>query len=222
MRISYAGKMWQTWVQSQVIASYIISHCHFFFAVALNMHERLGNLRDATKFVLLWVHFLCHLLSKISNISKLEWLKITSKITHDQENKHIKIIHIRQFLLFVHGCHAIRWERQSEAWEELSNPRVGRTKWQRERNRKFLRLPSLSCKDIAKKWQICYDFQWLTEAQDWTKVCYIFPAQGSKFHWHESSVGQGVSEILTMSFFILFCGWFIEGSIGVLSGPLCR
>ena len=78
-------------------ASCIISHCHFYFAVAISIHERLGNLWEASKFVLLWVHFLCHfvrplyflatlwicprlhnLLSGISNINKLERPKITN------------------------------------------------------------------------------------------------------------------------------------------------
>ena len=43
-------------------ASYItdISHCPFFLAVALSIYERPGNLQEASKFVLLWVHFLRH------------------------------------------------------------------------------------------------------------------------------------------------------------------
>ena len=71
-------------------ASCIISHCHFYFAVAISIHERLGNLWEASKSLLLWVHFLCHfvrplyflatlwirprlhnLLSGISNINKM-------------------------------------------------------------------------------------------------------------------------------------------------------
>ena len=36
-------------------ASYIIDirHCHFFFSVAISIYERPGNLREASKFVLL-------------------------------------------------------------------------------------------------------------------------------------------------------------------------
>ena len=44
------------------VSSYIIDipHCHFFFAVAISIYERPGNLREVSKFVLLWVHFLRH------------------------------------------------------------------------------------------------------------------------------------------------------------------
>ena len=46
-------------------ASYIISHFHSSFAVAIGTYERLGNHREATKFVLLWVDFLRHFIRPI-------------------------------------------------------------------------------------------------------------------------------------------------------------
>ena len=90
-------------------ASCIISHCHFYFAVAISIHERLGNLREASKFVLLWVYFLRNfvpaildhspagpwtrprphnLLSRISNIDKKERPKFTdSPAFHQSQSK---------------------------------------------------------------------------------------------------------------------------------------
>ena len=53
-------------------ASYImidIPRCHFSFAVARSICERPGNLREASKFALLWVYFLRHVVRPI-----LPWL----------------------------------------------------------------------------------------------------------------------------------------------------
>ena len=48
-------------------ASYIIDipHCHFFVTVTISIYEKLGNLREDSKFVLLWVHFLRHFVRPI-------------------------------------------------------------------------------------------------------------------------------------------------------------
>jgi len=40
-----------------------------------------------------------------------------------QKNKRIKVIHIHLFLPFIHDGYAVRRERKSEGWDELSNPR---------------------------------------------------------------------------------------------------
>ena len=62
----YTGKMQQTWVQSRTQLRSLTFHIAiFFFAVAISIHERPGNLREASKFVLLWVHFLRHFVRPI-------------------------------------------------------------------------------------------------------------------------------------------------------------
>lgn len=138
----YAGE--NVWDLGSVSgASYIISHCHFYFAVAINIHERLGNLLEASKSLLLWVHFLCHfvrplyfpaglwirprlhnLLSEISNINTSERPKITSKISDGPEKqKEFKWFIFHLFLPFIHDYHAVRREKNllSEGWDEPSN-----------------------------------------------------------------------------------------------------
>ena len=75
-----------------------------------------------------------------------------------QKNKRIKVIHIDLFLPFIHDCHAMRRERKSEGWDELSNLQESGPNKMAEGKKaysiKFLRLPDLSCKATAMAF--CY------------------------------------------------------------------
>ena len=74
-----------------------------------------------------------------------------------QKNKRIKVIHIHQFLPFIHDCResAVRREWKSEGWDEVSNPRESGLNKMAEGKKaysiKFLRLPDLSCKATENK-----------------------------------------------------------------------
>ena len=156
-------------------ASYIIEipKCHISFVVAISMYERPGNLREASKSVLLSAHFLHHfvlpyspaglwtspklhsLLTGIWNINKLDRHKITSEITDgpEKENKwkwFIFICSYRSSTCMIPMLWDER-ERVKAGMSPQTHGRAGRTKWWRERRHKFLRLPRFSCKATAKK-----------------------------------------------------------------------